>query len=288
MSGASASLKRTSTVFLGDQSVGKTSVITRFVYDTFDTTYHATTVVECVNKNIDLDDRTVPLKLQDTSGQERFHPLTSTYIRDSSVAVVVYDITDRASYMSINKWISQARSEMGPDVMIVLIGNKADLSDNRQVPFEEATQRANELDIIFMETSAKAGQTVQAVFKKIAICLPCTQELSAAGDQLRSALDRYGRACSSARNACLGGGRLNGATEILASLKKESSDITSHIQRLEDARAAIHAARSSIPKVVPITALPAEIVTHAGDDNDDDSDEEVEIALEHLRRFRQW
>ncbi|KDN37358.1 hypothetical protein RSAG8_10246, partial [Rhizoctonia solani AG-8 WAC10335] len=131
MSGASASLKRTSTVFLGDQSVGKTSVITRFVYDTFDTTYHATTVVECVNKNIDLDDRTVPLKLQDTSGQEHFHPLTSTYIRDSSVAIVVYDITDRASYMSINKWISQARSERGPDVMIVLIGNKADLSDNR-------------------------------------------------------------------------------------------------------------------------------------------------------------
>ncbi|KAG8727892.1 hypothetical protein FRC11_012246 [Ceratobasidium sp. 423] len=87
-----------------------------------------------------------------------------------------------------------------------------------------------------------------------------SQELATAGDYLRSALDRYVRACSSSRDACLGGGRLNSSPDMLKYLEKESDDIVSHIQRLEGARAAVQTARNSIPKVAPITALPTEIL----------------------------
>ncbi|TFK42392.1 ras family-domain-containing protein [Crucibulum laeve] len=164
--------KRTKIVLLGDQSVGKTSLITRFMYDTFDNTYQATIGIDFLSKTMYLEDRTVRLQLWDTAGQERFRSLIPSYIRDSSVAIVVFDITNRQSFMSTTKWIDDVRSERGNDVIIVLVGNKADLSDKRQVTLEEATAKATQLNIMFMETSAKAGHNVKSLFKKIAMSLP--------------------------------------------------------------------------------------------------------------------
>lgn len=164
--------KRTKIVLLGDQSVGKTSLITRFMYDTFDNTYQATIGIDFLSKTMYLEDRTVRLQLWDTAGQERFRSLIPSYIRDSSVAIVVFDITNRQSFLSTTKWIDDVRSERGSDVIIVLVGNKADLSDKRQVTLEEATAKATQLDILFMETSAKAGHNVKSLFKKIAMSLP--------------------------------------------------------------------------------------------------------------------
>ncbi|QRV99694.1 RAB6B, member RAS oncogene family [Ceratobasidium sp. AG-Ba] len=183
---SSSPLKRTKIVLLGDQSVGKTSLITRFMYDTFDNTYQATIGIDFLSKTMYLDDRTVRLQLWDTAGQERFRSLIPSYIRDSSVAIVVYDITNRASFMSTSKWIDDVRSERGTDVIIVLVGNKADLSDKRQVTLEEATQKANELNIMFMETSAKAGHNVKALFKKIAMSLPGMEKDGTSGDAANS------------------------------------------------------------------------------------------------------
>ncbi|PVF99067.1 ras-domain-containing protein [Serendipita vermifera] len=168
----SSPLKRTKIVLLGDQSVGKTSLITRFMYDTFDNTYQATIGIDFLSKTMYLEDRTVRLQLWDTAGQERFRSLIPSYIRDSSVAIVVYDITNRASFISTSKWIDDVRSERGNDVIIVLVGNKADLSDKRQVTHEETAAKAAQLGIMFMETSAKAGHNVKALFKKIAMSLP--------------------------------------------------------------------------------------------------------------------
>ncbi|KAF9520621.1 hypothetical protein BS47DRAFT_1323701 [Hydnum rufescens UP504] len=169
---SSSPLKRTKIVLLGDQSVGKTSLITRFMYDTFDNTYQATIGIDFLSKTMYLEDRTVRLQLWDTAGQERFRSLIPSYIRDSSVAIVVFDITNRASFLSTSKWIEDVRSERGNDVIIVLVGNKADLSDKRQVTLEEATAKSTELNILFMETSAKAGHNVKSLFKKIAMSLP--------------------------------------------------------------------------------------------------------------------
>ncbi|KAJ1723716.1 GTPase Ryh1 [Coemansia erecta] len=159
-------------VFLGEQSVGKTSIITRFMYDTFDTTYQATIGIDFLSKTMYLEDRTVRLQLWDTAGQERFRSLIPSYIRDSSVALVIYDITNRESFSQTSKWIDDVRAERGNDVIIVLVGNKTDLSDSRQVSTEEGEKKARDLNVMFMETSAKAGHNVKALFKKIAQALP--------------------------------------------------------------------------------------------------------------------
>merc|ERR1712146_634949 len=142
-------------VYLGDQSVGKTSIITRFMYDQFDNNYQATIGIDFLSKTMYLEDRTVRLQLWDTAGQERFRSLIPSYIRDSSGAIVVYDITNRASFFNTSKWIEDVRSERGPDVVIALVGNKTDLADRRQVTVEEGEEKAKENNVMFIETSAK-------------------------------------------------------------------------------------------------------------------------------------
>ncbi|KAF9147930.1 hypothetical protein BG015_010355 [Linnemannia schmuckeri] len=165
-------LRKFKLVFLGEQSVGKTSLITRFMYDTFDNTYQATIGIDFLSKTMYLEDRTVRLQLWDTAGQERFRSLIPSYIRDSSVAVVVYDITNRNSFMNTAKWIDDVRAERGTDVIIVLVGNKTDLNEKRQVTAEEGEKKAKEFNIMFIETSAKAGHNVKTLFRKIAQALP--------------------------------------------------------------------------------------------------------------------
>lgn len=159
-------------VFLGDQGVGKTSIITRFMYDSFDKNYQATIGIDFLSKTMYLDDRTVRLQLWDTAGQERFRSLIPSYIRDSSVAVVVYDITNRASFLNTSKWIEDVRNERGNDVIMVLVGNKTDASEKRQVSVEEGEDKASKEGIMFIETSAKAGFNIKALFRKLATSLP--------------------------------------------------------------------------------------------------------------------
>lgn len=159
-------------VFLGDQGVGKTSIITRFMYDSFDKNYQATIGIDFLSKTMYLEERTVRLQLWDTAGQERFRSLIPSYIRDSSVAVVVYDITNRASFLNTSKWIEDVRNERGNDVIIVLVGNKTDLSERRQVSVEEGEDKAAKEGIMFIESSAKAGFNIKALFRKLASSLP--------------------------------------------------------------------------------------------------------------------
>ncbi|XP_039037197.1 ras-related protein RABH1e isoform X1 [Hibiscus syriacus] len=191
-------------VFLGDQSAGKTSIITRFMYDKFDTTYQATIGIDFLSKTMYLEDRTVRLQLWDTAGQERFRSLIPSYIRDSSVAVIVYDVAseykltlnwstltliivhsslgyvlaDRQSFLNTSKWVEVVRTERGSDVIIVLVGNKTDLVDKRQVSIEEGDNKAREFGIMFLETSAKAGFNIKPLFRKIAAALPGMETLS--------------------------------------------------------------------------------------------------------------
>ncbi|RXN04624.1 solute carrier organic anion transporter family member 2A1-like protein [Labeo rohita] len=141
--------------------MGKTSLITRFMYDSFDNTYQATIGIDFLSKTMYLEDRTVRLQLWDTAGQERFRSLIPSYIRDSTVAVVVYDITNVNSFQQTSKWIDDVRTERGSDVIIMLVGNKTDLADKRQITIEEGEQRAKELSVMFIETSAKTGYNVK-------------------------------------------------------------------------------------------------------------------------------
>eukprot|EP00587_Corethron_hystrix_P012970 CAMPEP_0113312128 /NCGR_PEP_ID=MMETSP0010_2-20120614/9079_1 /TAXON_ID=216773 ORGANISM="Corethron hystrix, Strain 308" /NCGR_SAMPLE_ID=MMETSP0010_2 /ASSEMBLY_ACC=CAM_ASM_000155 /LENGTH=160 /DNA_ID=CAMNT_0000167885 /DNA_START=483 /DNA_END=965 /DNA_ORIENTATION=- /assembly_acc=CAM_ASM_000155 len=119
-----------------------------------------------------LEDRTVRLQLWDTAGQERFRSLIPSYIRDSSVAVIVYDVTNRASFLNTAKWVEDVRTERGSDVIIMMVGNKTDLSDRRQVTAEEGEAKADKESALFVECSAKAGYNVKSLFRKLATALP--------------------------------------------------------------------------------------------------------------------
>lgn len=142
------------------------------MYDSFDSTYQATIGIDFLSKTMYLEDRTVRLQLWDTAGQERFRSLIPSYIRDSSVAVVVYDITSQKSFQQTRKWVDDVRGERGNDVIIVLVGNKTDLSEKREVKAEEGEAEAKRLGCLFVETSAKVGHNVKVLFKRIAQALP--------------------------------------------------------------------------------------------------------------------
>lgn len=166
------SLRKYKLVFLGEHSVGKTSLITRFMYDSFDTSYQATIGIDFLSKTVYLNDKTIRFQLWDTAGQERFRSLIPSYIRDSSVAIVVYDITNTVSFEQTTKWIDDVRRERGNNVIILLVGNKVDLENLREVPTEVAATKAKQLDILFLETSAKLGYHVKQLFTQIGNALP--------------------------------------------------------------------------------------------------------------------
>lgn len=166
-------LRKYKLVFLGEQSVGKTSLITRFMYDTFDSAYQATIGIDFLSKTMYLEDRTIRLQLWDTAGQERFRTLIPSYIRDSAVTIIVYDLTNRISFENVNRWIEDVRAERGNDVIIFLVGNKTDAAqEKRQVSVEEGEGKAKQLGCLFIETSAKQGHNVKALFNRIAQALP--------------------------------------------------------------------------------------------------------------------
>jgi len=172
MAEATTLMRKFKIVFLGEQSVGKTSIITRFMYDSFDNAYQATIGIDFLSKTMYQDNYTVRLQLWDTAGQERFRSLIPSYIRDSQVAVLVFDLTKRDSFDQINKWCEDVRNERAEDVIIRIIGNKSDLDSTRQVTTEEAAIKAKELRAEYKEVSAKSGHGVKEFFNELAKSLP--------------------------------------------------------------------------------------------------------------------
>ncbi|KAM5459074.1 GTPase Ryh1 [Microsporum canis] len=142
------------------------------MYDSFDNTYQATIGIDFLSKTMYLEDRTVRLQLWDTAGQERFRSLIPSYIQNSNVAVVVYDISNAKSFQNTRKWVDDVRDERGNDVIIALVGNKTDLNDKREVTTEQGEEEAKKNGLMFIETSAKLGHNVKNLFKKIAQALP--------------------------------------------------------------------------------------------------------------------
>jgi Ras-related protein Rab-6A len=159
-------------IFLGDQSVGKTSIINRFIFDTFDGKDHPTVGIDFISKTLYHDEKSVKLQLWDTAGQERFRSLIPNYIRDSAVALIVFDITNEITYNNLTKWIQDVRSERGHDIVLVIVGNKIDLEKKRVIQKEVAEEFAREHDTLYMEVSAKLGENINSLFQTIASVLP--------------------------------------------------------------------------------------------------------------------
>ncbi|KAL0776131.1 hypothetical protein CaCOL14_007417 [Colletotrichum acutatum] len=196
-------LKKFKLVFLGEQSVGKTSLITRFMYDSFDNMYQATIGIDFLSKaSHHYVFEGVRLQLWDTAGQERFRSLIPSYIRDSSVAVVVYDISNAKSFQNTKKWIDDVRAERGNDVIIVLVGNKTDLNDKREVTTQQGEEEAKKNNLMFVETSAKLGHNVKTLFKRIAQALPGMEGTDAAAQASSQMIDVKTTPAQSSQEGC--------------------------------------------------------------------------------------
>jgi len=168
------SLRKFKVIFLGDMSVGKTSLIARYLHDDFAEKVDATVGMDFQSKNVEVGDTTIRLQLWDTAGQERFHSLVTSYIRDAAAAVIVYDISNLASYENTSSWLQAVCDARGDDVVVCLVGNKSDLATNvgkRAVGLEDARQKASEVGALFAETSAKSGENVADIFAQLAVAL---------------------------------------------------------------------------------------------------------------------
>eukprot|EP00930_Biecheleria_cincta_P052592 TRINITY_DN37841_c0_g1_i1.p1 TRINITY_DN37841_c0_g1~~TRINITY_DN37841_c0_g1_i1.p1 ORF type:complete len:230 (+),score=48.91 TRINITY_DN37841_c0_g1_i1:144-833(+) len=169
--------KKYKVVFLGDEAAGKTSLVRRYMYGTFEDSIQATIGMDFQSKNVYLESgKSVRLQLWDTAGQERFRSLIPSYIRDAAAAVVVYDVTKRTSFDGTRKWLDDVRSERGEGAVLALVGNKIDLAADREVSTEEGKRQAEDCGVLFLETSAKQGENVSALFQQIAAALPTEGE----------------------------------------------------------------------------------------------------------------
>ncbi|KAH8869481.1 Ras-related protein Rab6 [Schistosoma japonicum] len=161
------SVTKAKCVFLGDYGVGKTCIILRFMYETFDQAYKATIGIDFVSKTLCFNEKSVRLQLWDTAGQERFRSLIPSYIKDSFVAIVVYDVTNRDSFIKASDWIKEIRAERSSKTLVFLVGNKVDLEDERVVSAEEAAEKAEKENLFFIETSAKTDFQIQKLFDEV-------------------------------------------------------------------------------------------------------------------------
>ena len=152
-------------IVVGNQGTGKSSILNRFVNETFDEKYQATVGLDFHSKNITIHDQDVRLIIYDTAGQEKFRSLIPMYIREAQIILFIYDISDKDSFDSIPKWIQQVNDVINKEVVFVLIGNKLDLESNRKVTFEEGKKLAEKSNYVFQEVSAKTGENFEKLFE---------------------------------------------------------------------------------------------------------------------------
>ena len=151
-------------IFLGDQYVGKSSILNRFYQGKFEPDYQATIGLDFHSKNVNINGAPVRLLLYDTAGQEKFKSLIPMYIRDANIILVVYDISNKDSFTHTEHWVNETKDLKREDAIFVLVGNKSDLEDNRVVQVKEAEDFANEKGFLFQEVSAKTGENIEDLF----------------------------------------------------------------------------------------------------------------------------
>jgi small GTP-binding protein len=153
-------------LIVGESGVGKTCMLLRFADNLFEPDFLSTIGVDFKVKELLVDNKRVKLQIWDSAGQERFRNITASYYRGSSGIIIVYDVTKSDSFDKVTEWITEVRRFV-PNVPIVLVGNKCDMEDERQVPTEDGECLARSQDLVFLETSAKANTNIEAAFEKL-------------------------------------------------------------------------------------------------------------------------
>lgn len=156
-------------ILLGDVSVGKTSILNRYINNTFVENCQCSVGVEFKVTSLILDSTTqVSLKIWDTSGQEKFRALTRNYYNDSQGVVLVYDVTSKSTFQNLKRWLNDLEEFGSPESQIIIVANKADVSETkRQVSKAEGEAFAEKQKLLFIEVSAKEGTNILILFEKI-------------------------------------------------------------------------------------------------------------------------
>ena len=157
-------------ILIGNSCVGKSSIIQRYIQKTFNDEYTCTIGVDFFMKTLDINDNLIKLQLWDTAGTEKFKSITTGYYRGANAAFVVFDLTSRISFDSVSEWIQNYYNYSNPnsEKNVVLIGNKSDLKENREISDEEINKFAINNNIKYFETSAKNGNNIEECFYYIA------------------------------------------------------------------------------------------------------------------------
>ncbi len=153
-------------IFLGDQSVGKSCILNRFLNDTFIENYQATIGLDFQSKNVQIENQDIHLLLYDTAGQEKFRSLIPMYTRDANIVLLVYDISNRDSFSHLPDWLKDLTNVNFDEVIFAIVANKVDLSGKREVTAEEGQKFADDHNFIFQEISAKTGLGFSELFYK--------------------------------------------------------------------------------------------------------------------------
>ncbi|XP_010519373.1 PREDICTED: ras-related protein RABA4a [Tarenaya hassleriana] len=151
-------------VLIGDSAVGKSQILARYARDEFSLDSKATIGVEFQTRTLVIDHKSVKAQIWDTAGQERYRAVTSAYYRGAVGAMLVYDITRRQTFDHIPRWLEELRAHADKNIVIILIGNKSDLEDQRAVSTEDAKEFAEKEGLFFLETSALNATNVESAF----------------------------------------------------------------------------------------------------------------------------
>ena len=171
-------------VLVGDSSVGKTNIMSKYLKNEFHEDSKATVGVEFGSKLFIHENHKIKAQIWDTAGQERYKAITSAYYKGAKGAFVVYDITRKQSFDSVDRWINDLRAAADKNLSIIIIGNKCDLEDQRQVNKEQGEDKAKNYEVAFMETSALSGENLDKAFDKMIneVYKKCHEEMIAEAD----------------------------------------------------------------------------------------------------------
>ena len=151
-------------ILIGNSGVGKSCILQRYMKHTFEESYKCTIGVDFLMKSIVINGQTVKLQLWDTAGQEKYKSMVSSYYRGANVALIVFDITNHQSFDALPLWIENFYKNGPEQKNIILIGNKKDMAEQREVTQQEAESFSEANNMIYFETSAKEGDNIEYVF----------------------------------------------------------------------------------------------------------------------------
>lgn len=154
-------------MLIGDSGVGKSNLLLRFTRNEVDLNSKTTIGVEFATRSIPIADKIVKAQIWDTAGQERYRAITSAYYRGAVGALLVYDITKKNTFESIERWLKELKDHADDKIVVMLVGNKCDLADERQVSIADGTATAAKFSLSFLETSALEATNVDESFKTV-------------------------------------------------------------------------------------------------------------------------